>query len=301
MQSTQIHVSAILLASGMMLLGSAQGQQTQATPTGKSTSTKTQSTSGTSTRTHHPAARSQSTLVLKTQKDKASYAIGMNIGAGLHRQSVDVDPNILARGLKDALTGGKPLLTDDEARAALAELQTQVRQQAQQKTLAEGEANKKAGDAFLATNKSKEGVVTLPSGLQYKVLQQGTGPKPTASDNVVINYRGKLINGTEFDSSFKRGQPATFPVGRIIKGLSEAIQLMPVGSKWQLYVPAELAYGDRGAGSDIGPNSTLVFDVDLLSIEAKNQPPASPGQPPANPFGNKPVVPPPPPQSPQSK
>ncbi len=300
MQSMQTHVSAtaILLASGLMLLGNAQGQQTQATPTGQSTSSTTHSASG--TRTHRPAAKSQHPLVLTTQKDKASYAIGMNIGAGLRRQSVDIDPSILERGLKDALTGSKPLLTDDEARAVLAALQTQMRQQAQQKMLAVGEANKKAGDAFLAANKSKEGVVTLPSGLQYKVLQQGAGPKPTASDNVVINYRGKLIDGTEFDSSFKRGQPATFPVGRIIKGLSEAIQLMPVGSKWQLYVPAELAYGDRGAGAEIGPNSTLVFDVDLLSI-AQNQLPASPAEHPVNPFGNKPVVPHPAPQSPQSK
>ena len=283
MQSMQTRFSTatILLASGMMLLGNAQGQQASPATARQSTSTKTPSASGTKTR-RSATSQSHSALILKTQKDKTSYAIGMNIGASLHRQSVDIDPSILERGIKDALAGNKALLTDDEVRAALTELQVQVRQQEQQKLLAEGQANKKEGDAFLAANKTKEGVVTLPSGLQYKILQKGTGVKPTPSDNVVINYRGKLIDGKEFDSSYKRGQPATFPVGKVIRGLSEAIQLMPVGSKWQLFVPAELAYGDRGAGAEIGPNSTLVFDVDLLSIEAQNQPPAQP----ANPFGN---------------
>ena len=131
------------------------------------------------------------------------------------------------------------------------------------------EPNKKAGDAFLAANKTKEGVVTLPSGLQYKILKEGTGPKPTPADSVVCNYRGTLIDGKEFDSSYKRGQPATFPVGQVIKGWTEALQLMPVGSKWQLFVPADLAYGDRGAGPDIGPGSTLIFEVELISIKGK--------------------------------
>ena len=133
-----------------------------------------------------------------------------------------------------------------------------------------GDANKKEGEAFLAANKGKDGVVTLPSGLQYKILTAGTGPKPTASDSVVCNYRGTLINGTEFDSSYKRGQPATFPVTGVIKGWTEALQLMPVGSKWQLFIPSDLAYGERGAGADIGPNSTLIFEVELLSIEDKS-------------------------------
>jgi FKBP-type peptidyl-prolyl cis-trans isomerase FklB len=132
-----------------------------------------------------------------------------------------------------------------------------------------GESNKKEGDAFLAANKTKDGVVTLPSGLQYKILQEGTGPKPSASDTVVCNYRGTLLNGTEFDSSYKRGQPATFAVGQVIHGWTEALQLMPVGSKWQLFIPAELAYGARPAGPDIGPNSTLIFEVELLSIQEK--------------------------------
>ena len=134
-----------------------------------------------------------------------------------------------------------------------------------------GAANKTEGETFLAANKNKEGVVTLPSGLQYKILKAGTGPKPTASDSVVCNYRGTLVNGTEFDSSYKRGQPATFPVNGVIKGWTEALQLMPVGSKWQLFIPAQLAYGERGAGPDIGPNATLIFEIELLSIQGKGQ------------------------------
>jgi FKBP-type peptidyl-prolyl cis-trans isomerase FklB len=132
-----------------------------------------------------------------------------------------------------------------------------------------GDANKKVGDAFLAANKTKEGVVTLPSGLQYKILTAGDGAKPTAADSVVCNYKGTLINGKEFDASSKHGGPATFPVGGVIKGWTEALQLMPVGSKWQLFVPADLAYGQRGAGGDIGPGATLIFEVELLSIKAK--------------------------------
>jgi FKBP-type peptidyl-prolyl cis-trans isomerase FklB len=134
-----------------------------------------------------------------------------------------------------------------------------------------GETNKTEGEAFLAANKTKQGIVTLPSGLQYTILKEGTGPKPTASDSVVCNYRGTLINGTEFDSSYKGGQPLTFPVGGVIKGWTEALQLMPVGSKWQLFIPSQLAYGERGAGADIGPNATLIFEVELLSIQAKGQ------------------------------
>src|SRR5271169_989304 len=148
-------------------------------------------------------------------------------------------------------------------------LQADLRKKGEEKMLVQGEANKKQGDAFLAENKTKEGVVTLPSGLQYKILKEGTGPKPTASDTVVTNYRGTLLNGTVFDSSYKRGQPATFGVGQVIKGWTEALQLMPTGSKWQLFIPPALAYGERGAGADIGPNATLIFEVELLSIQEK--------------------------------
>jgi FKBP-type peptidyl-prolyl cis-trans isomerase len=177
----------------------------------------------------------------------------------------------MARGLRDALSGGKTLLTDDQAQAAIMEVQNDMRQKQQAKMQLEGAANKKEGEAFLAGNKGKEGIVTLPSGLEYKILKQGTGPKPTANDTVVCNYKGTLINGTEFDSSYKRGQPATFPVSGVIKGWTEALQLMPVGSKWQLFIPSDLAYGDRGAGPDIGPDSTLIFEVELMSIEDKSK------------------------------
>ena len=195
----------------------------------------------------------------------------MSMGKNLHRDSIEIDPNIMLQGMKDAMGGGKTLLTDEEAQAAIAQLQNDLRKKQEAKTQAAEETNQKAGDAFLAANKTKEGVVTLPSGLQYKILKAGTGPKPTASDSVVCNYRGTLIDGTEFDSSYKSGQPATFPVSGVIKGWTEALQLMPVGSKWQLFVPPALAYGARGAGSDIGPDSTLVFEVELLSIQPKAQ------------------------------
>jgi FKBP-type peptidyl-prolyl cis-trans isomerase FklB len=213
-------------------------------------------------------------LTLDTQKDKASYAIGLNIGRSMKKDDVDVDPEIIARGMKDALTGAKPLLTDEETQTVLNTLQTDVRKHQQELYQQAVLKNKEQGDAFLATNKSKTGVVTLPSGLQYKVIQNGDGPKPAANDTVVCNYRGTLIDGTEFDSSYKRGKPATFGVSQVIKGWTEALQLMPVGSKWELYIPPNLAYGERGTpnGGPIGPNSTLIFDVELVSIQAKPQP-----------------------------
>jgi FKBP-type peptidyl-prolyl cis-trans isomerase len=209
--------------------------------------------------------------------------VGRNLGAQLHQQSVELDQAILLRGVKDALAGGKTLLTDDEVKAVLTQLQTEARTRQQEKMKAEqekmkvaAEGNKKEGEEFLAANKTKEGVVTLPSGLQYKILTEGTGPKPAAADTVSCNYRGTLLNGTEFDSSYKRGQPASFPVTGVIKGWTEALQLMPVGSKWQLFIPAELGYGDRGAGADIGPGATLIFEVELLSIQSKEKSEATP-------------------------
>jgi FKBP-type peptidyl-prolyl cis-trans isomerase FklB len=151
----------------------------------------------------------------------------------------------------------------------LTEVQNEARKRQTEEAQKAAVKNKTEGEAFLAANKDKEGVVTLPSGLQYKILTTGTGPKPTASDSVKCNYRGTLINGTEFDSSYKKGQPVTFGVGQVIKGWTEALQLMPVGSKWQLFIPSSLAYGERGAGAEIGPNSTLIFEVELISIEEK--------------------------------
>ncbi|MGA8638588.1 MAG: FKBP-type peptidyl-prolyl cis-trans isomerase [Candidatus Sulfotelmatobacter sp.] len=273
--TTAIHI----LAAGM-LLGNALAQQTPAATTpsaspAPATSPKAQTPA---TKAHSATAArktSAAPLVLKTEKDKFSYALGMNtakrMGEGLKKQSVPFDPAIFVRGMKDGFAGGKMLLTDDEAQAVLTAMQKQVHEQQQAKIEQAAEGNKKEGEAFLAANKSKEGVVTLPSGLQYKILTAGTGPKPTTSDSVVCNYRGTLINGTEFDSSYKRGQPATFPVTGVIKGWTEALQLMPVGSKWQLFIPADLAYGDRGAGADIGPGSTLIFEIELLSIKDKSE------------------------------
>jgi FKBP-type peptidyl-prolyl cis-trans isomerase FklB len=212
-----------------------------------------------------PAAKSSTTTAAKTapalttQKDKFSYALGMNIGTNLRKQALPVNVDLIARGLRDA---------EDEAKSVMMAVQVEYRQQQQEKLKQQGEANKKEGATFLAANKAKDGVVTLPSGLQYKILKAGAGPKPAATDTVTVNYRGTLINGTEFDSSYKRGQPATFGVTGVIKGWTEALQLMPVGSKWQLFIPADLAYGERGAGADIAPNATLIFEVELLSIKA---------------------------------
>lgn len=233
------------------------------TPAGKASAGKTASA------TTKPAP-----LPLKTMKDKASYAIGMSMARGMKDQGVDIDPAILARGLKDGLAGTTQL-TDEQAQAALTEFQADLKARQEARAKIVGDANKKVGDEFLAANKAKEGVVALPSGLQYKVLKAGTGPKPTAADTVECNYKGTLLNGKEFDSSYKRGQPAAFPVGQVIKGWTEALQLMPVGSKWELFVPAELAYGSRAAGPDITPNSTLVFEVELLSIKPKEEPKAA--------------------------
>ncbi len=214
-------------------------------------------------------AKSATTLTLKTPKDKASYAIGLGVGKSLHRDAVDVDPSIVLRGLRDGLASGKTLMTDDEVKATMMALQADVRKKQEAKMQVAADANKQEGEAFLAANKTQEGVVTLPSGLQYKILKEGDGPKPAATDSVVCNYRGTLLNNTEFDSSYKRGQPATLRVNGVIKGWTEALQLMPVGSKWQLFIPGDLAYGQRGAGGTIGPNATLVFEIELLSIQEK--------------------------------
>lgn len=203
---------------------------------------------------------------LKTEKDKLSYAIGMDMGTGLKRNAIEVDADIIARGIKDVLSGSKPLMTNEEVRTVLmaAKQELQAKQQERMKTL--GEKNKREGEAFLAMNKKKKGVKVLPSGLQYKVITEGKGEAPKATDTVTVNYKGTLIDGTEFDSSYKRGEPATFPVNGVIKGWTEALQLMKEGSKWQLVIPAELAYGERGGGP-IGPNSVLIFEVELLSIK----------------------------------
>ena len=254
---------------GMLVLGQVQAQQTP--PASQSSKPPSSQSTGSAAKTpakKAPAGTSKSApgVTLKTQKEKASYALGMSIGTGMHRRALPVDPALVSRGLRDALSGSKTLLTEDEMRAALQQLQGQVQQAQGAKVHAESEGNRKAGEAFLTANKSKEGVKTLADGLQYKILKEGSGPKPTANDTVTVNYRGTLIDGKEFDSSYKRGQPASFPVNGVIKGWTEALQLMPVGSKWQLFIPPDLAYGDQPPDPSIGAGDTLVFEVELLSV-----------------------------------
>jgi FKBP-type peptidyl-prolyl cis-trans isomerase FklB len=206
----------------------------------------------------------QEKLALKNQKEKISYSIGLNIGrkigSDLKRQSIDIDPNILAKGIQDALSGANPLLNSDEIQETMVALQKEM-----------SEKQKKRGEAFLSENKKKDGVKTLPSGLQYRVIKAGTGKKPKLNDTVTVHYRGTLIDGTEFDSSFRRGQPVSFPVSGVIPGWTEALPLMQEGAKWQLFIPPDLAYGERGAGGLIGPNATLIFEVELISVQENKQ------------------------------
>jgi FKBP-type peptidyl-prolyl cis-trans isomerase FklB len=213
------------------------------------------------------AAAQEAAPALASPKDKLSYALGVDLGKQFRKQGVDVDPALFARGLKDALSSGQALLTDEEVRAAVTGLREELRGRQVAAARTRADESKKAGEAFLAANAAKEGVVTLPSGLQYKVLKEGDGRKPTEADTVEVHYRGTLLDGTEFDSSYGRGQAASMAVKGLIKGWAEALPLMPVGSKWQLFIPPQLAYGERGAGKDIGPNATLVFEIELVAIK----------------------------------
>jgi len=256
--------------AGLLLTGIAAAQDTTAPKPSKPATSSAQSKTSTAakkpgTTAAKPAAPG---AALTTAKQKASYALGMNVGTGMRKQGLNdkVDSALVARGLRDALSGSKTAMTEDEMKTAIQALANEVRSAQEAKAKEAGAGNRKEGDAFLAANKAKEGVKTTADGLQYKVLTEGNGPKPTANDTVTVNYRGTLLNGKEFDSSYKRGQPASFPVGGVIKGWTEALQLMPVGSKYQLFIPPDLAYGDRGAGGDIGPGETLIFEVELLSI-----------------------------------
>jgi FKBP-type peptidyl-prolyl cis-trans isomerase FklB len=198
----------------------------------------------------------------KDPKDKVAYSIGLNIGFSLKKQNISINPDMLASGVKDALAG-KPLLTPEQVKETMTAFEKEI----MEKQKAAAEKNAAEGTKFLEENKKKEGVKTTPSGLQYKVIKEGSGPQPQAADTVTVNYRGTLIDKTEFDSSYKRGEPATFPVQGVIKGWTEALQLMKKGSKYELYVPASLAYGERAVGADIAPNSTLIFEVELLDVK----------------------------------
>ena len=213
----------------------------------------------------------EESLELRNQKDKVSYSIGMALGKDFKRQLIDIDSDILTKGFKDAFTGGKTLLTDQEMNEMMTAYQKELaaKQEVFLKRL--GEKNQAEGETFLAENKKKEGVKALESGLQYKVTKAGDGKKPTLSDTVTIHYRGTLIDGTEFDSSYRRGQPATLSINRLIPGWKEALQIMEVGAKWQLFIPSKLAYGERAAGPNIGPHATLIFEIELISIVEKKE------------------------------
>jgi len=235
-------------------------------------------------------------LPFKTTKEKASYALGMNIGKQLRQNNAEIDTEIYMKALKDAMSGGKLLMSDEQVRETLMAFQRELQTRTQEK-------NRKDGEAFLADNKKKPGVVTTASGLQYKIETKGTGKIPTSNDTVVCHYRGTLINGEEFDSSYKRNEPQSFPVTGVIRGWTEALLMMPVGSKWKLAIPADIAYGERGRPG-IPPNSTLLFDIELISIKDPSQAATIPGAPPgavSQPIQIRPqqVPPPPPPAKPK--
>jgi FKBP-type peptidyl-prolyl cis-trans isomerase FklB len=204
---------------------------------------------------------------LEDEKQKLSYSIGYQVGGDFRRQGLEIDPELVVKGVLDAQAGSEPLMTPQEMRQALTELRQQAAAAASQQREEQSAKNLAEGKAFLAENAEKEGVRTLPSGLQYQVLSEGEGDPPGATDNVTVHYRGTLIDGSEFDSSYGRGEPATFPLDRVIPGWTEGLQLMRPGAKYRLFVPSELAYGERGSGAKIGPHSTLVFEVELLSVQ----------------------------------
>ncbi|HXC34590.1 MAG TPA: FKBP-type peptidyl-prolyl cis-trans isomerase [Candidatus Acidoferrales bacterium] len=210
---------------------------------------------------------------LTTDKERESYAMGMYFGTGWKKNGVDVDLDTLMRGIKDAQSGGATLMTEDQMRSQLMALQRNVMANRQKVQSQEGQQNEQEGEAFLARNKTQSGVVTLPDGLQYKIIQDGTGATPGPNDMVTVNYRGTFVNGTEFDSSIKRGHPAEFPVTGVIPGWTEALEKMKVGSKWDVYVPSNLAYGPNGRQPLVGPNETLIFEVELLGVKARPAPP----------------------------
>ena len=215
----------------------------------------------------------QETEVFKTHKDKISYVAGVEMATTLKMQGMEFNMDLFIKGLQDAFSGGKLLLSDDEIRKAssmfhaeLRQKQNETREKLAKAARVEAEDNKKKGEAFLAENRTKEGVVILPSGLQYKILKAGDGRKPTDADTVEVNYRGTLIDGTQFDSS-QAGQPSILKVTAVISGWREALKLMPIGSKWQLFIPPQLAYGGRRASPVIGPNETLIFELELVGIK----------------------------------
>jgi FKBP-type peptidyl-prolyl cis-trans isomerase len=211
-------------------------------------------------------ASAQEAKKLKTPSEELSYALGMDVGNSLKRFGAEVEINSFMEAVQATLEGGDTLLTPEQARKVTKDFVLEQRKKKLAERKVAGEKNLAEGEAFMAENKTKEGVITTDSGLQYQIIKEGEGPKPAATDKVTVHYRGTLLDGTEFDSSHKRGKPATFRVKGVIPGWTEALQLMPVGSTYKLFIPPKLAYGERGSGSKIGPNSTLIFEVELLAI-----------------------------------
>ena len=207
---------------------------------------------------------------LETQKEKLSYSVGYQVGGDFVRQGKDINPDVLLKGVQDAMAGNAPLMSAEEMRTTLTNLQKSILEGQKRKMLERAEKVLAAGKRFLADNEKKEGVITMPSGLQYKIIKEGSGRTPTAADTVTVQYTSKFIDGTEFDSSYKRDKPPTFPVNGVIDGWTEALLMMKEGSQWRLFIPPELAYGDKRAGS-IEPNSTLIFDVELISVNAEQK------------------------------
>ena len=246
-----------------------QQQGTQPVASKAAASGSTASKKETAASTAGAKTKAAETPIL-TEQDKRGYALGVELGLDVAKQGAGVNQHLVIQGMRDALTSQKYLMTLDDMNAILTRMQQEQRDKITLAAKEFAEKNKKDGEAFLAANKTKDGVTALPSGLQYKILKTGDGNKPGLDDKVVCQYRGTLLDGTQVDSSYDRKEPSTFPLKGVIKGWTEALQLMPVGSKWQLFVPASLAYGDRGNGRSIGPNATLIFEVELLSIQAKS-------------------------------
>lgn len=214
-----------------------------------------------------PLFAAASTTELKTTEDKVSYSIGSDLGANLKKQGIAINPNAFAKGVEDGMRGGPLLMTEEEMKKVLGDFEKEMMDKRTNEMNKQAEENKQKGEAFLKQNKAKEGVVTLPSGLQYKIIKSGTGAKPTKEDTVTVEYTGRLLNGEVFDSTEKAGKPVSFKLTQVIPGWTEALQLMPAGSTWEVYIPSKLAYGSRNVGGAIGPNETLIFNVHLLEVK----------------------------------
>jgi len=215
----------------------------------------------------------QEAPTLEDEKERINYSVGYQVGGDFKRQGLEIDPEVMLRGMQDAFAEKEPLMTPKEMRSTLVELKKRITAGQKEQQREAAEKNLTEGRAFLAENGKKEGVTTLPSGLQYRVLAAGKGEAPKATDTVTAHYRGTLIDGTEFDSSYHRDQPATFRADRVIEGWKEALQMMKPGAKYELFIPPELAYGQRGLGSLVGPNSTLIFEVELISVQPEEEQP----------------------------